>query len=94
MRIQIGELDERVTFQVEGRLVGPWVPELEHCWHKALADHPERKISVDLSGVTCVDLSGQYLLRLMQRDGVSLIGAGLVIREILNEMAGNARKGD
>ena len=44
--------------------------------------------------MTCVDQAGQYLLRLMRRDGVSLIGAGLAIRETLNEMAGNARKGD
>ena len=94
MRIQVDESGEQVRFQVEGRLAGAWVPELEHCWRAALADHPERKISVDLSGVTCVDQAGQYLLRLMRRDGVSFIGAGLAIRETLNEMTGNTRKRD
>jgi len=94
MRIQVDEAGDQVTFQVEGRLAGAWVPELELCWHAAVTDHPERKISVDLSGVTCVDQAGQYLLRLMRRDGVNLIGAGLAIRENLNGIAGNARKGD
>jgi anti-anti-sigma regulatory factor len=87
MRIQIDELGDQVILQVEGRLAGAWVPELEQCWHAALVDQPERKISVDLSGVTCVDQAGHYLLRLMRREGVKLTGAGLAIREIL-EMAG------
>jgi len=91
MKIQIDELDGRVTLQVEGRLTGAWVPELEDCWHAAITGHPERKISVDLSGVTCVDQAGQYLLRLMRRDGVILTGAGLAIRETLNELTGNSR---
>jgi anti-anti-sigma regulatory factor len=94
MRIQIDDAGDQVKLQVEGRLAGAWVPELEECWHTALADHPDRKISVDLSGVTCVDQAGQYLLRLMRRDGVSFIGAGLAIRESLNEMTGKARNGD
>jgi anti-anti-sigma regulatory factor len=88
MRIQIDQLGDQVTFRVEGRLAGAWVPELEQCWHTAVADHPERRISVDLSGVMCVDQAGQYLLRLMRRDGVTFVGAGLAIREILNEMSG------
>jgi len=94
MRIQVDEAGDEVTFQVEGRLAGAWVPELELCWHAAVTDHPERKIAVNLSGVTCVDQAGQYLLRLMRRDGVNLIGAGLAIRETLKDIAGNARKGD
>ena len=94
LRITVHNDPATRTFQLEGKLAGPWVQELEHCWHTTIAEHPDKKISVDLSGVTCVDQAGQYLLRLMRRDGVSLIGAGLAIRETLNEMAGNARKGD
>ena len=94
MRIQVDELDDSVKFQVEGRLAGAWVPELEQCWQSAVIDHPERKISVDLSGVTCVDQAGQYLLRLMSRDGVNITGAGLAIREALEQTAGGARRGD
>jgi anti-anti-sigma regulatory factor len=94
MRIQVDELDDSVKFQVEGRLAGAWVPELEQCWQSAVIDHPERKISVDLSGVTCVDQAGQYLLRLMSKDGVSITGAGLAIRETLEQTAGHARRGD
>lgn len=94
MRIQIDELGDQVTFRVEGRVTGAWVPELEQCWHAAVVDHPGRKISVDLSGVMCVDQAGQYLLRLMRRDGVTFIGAGLAIREIFNEMSGKTQRGD
>jgi anti-anti-sigma regulatory factor len=83
MKIQTRESADEMTFQIEGRLAGAWVPELEQCWHATSVDHPDRKISVDLSGVTCVDQAGQYLLRLMRRDGVSFIGTGLAMKEVL-----------
>jgi anti-anti-sigma regulatory factor len=83
MKIATRESDDELTFQIEGRLAGAWVPELEQVWHAASLDHRTRKISVDLSGVTCVDQAGQYLLRLMRRDGVSFIGAGLAMKEVL-----------
>jgi hypothetical protein len=59
-----------------------------------VVERPDRKISVDLSGVTCVDQAGQYLLRLMRKDGVSITGAGLAIRETLDQTTGIARRGD
>jgi len=83
MKIETRESGEELTVQIEGRLAGVWVPELEQCWRAASVDHPDRKISVDLSGVTCVDQAGQYLLLLMLRDGVSFIGAGLAMNEVL-----------
>jgi anti-anti-sigma regulatory factor len=94
MRIQIDESGDQITLQVEGRLAGAWAPELEQCWLAAIVDHPGSKISVDLSGVTCVDQAGQYLLRLMRRDGASLVGAGLAIRDTLDEMKCRPQKGD
>ena len=92
MRIQIEEKRDRVIFQIEGRLAGAWVPELELCWRTSVNDHPERGILVDLSSVTCVDQAGKYLLRLMRRDGVSIVGAGLAILETLNDLAGSVPK--
>jgi anti-anti-sigma regulatory factor len=91
MRIHMRELGDVVTLQVEGRLAGPWVCELEDCWHAAVANDANRKCSVDLTGVTFVDQAGWYLLKLMHRDGVTFATAGIMAQEILQQV-GSIRK--
>ena len=86
MKIQVKELDEQLTLQVEGRLAGAFVPELENCWQAARANQPDRKISVDLRNVTCVDRAGRYLLQLMHSNGVVFLRAGLAIQDILEQV--------
>jgi anti-anti-sigma regulatory factor len=86
MKVQVKELDDRLILQVEGRLAGAFVPELEKCWQTARAKQPNRKISVDLKSVICIDRAGQYLLRLMHSNGVGFQQAGLATQDILEEV--------
>lgn len=88
MKIQTKELDDQVILQVEGRLAGAFVPELEDCWQAARASQPGRKISVDLKNVTCIDRSGRYLLQLMHTNGVGFLRAGLAVQDILEQVTG------
>jgi anti-anti-sigma regulatory factor len=80
------ELDDRLTLQVEGRLAGAFVPELESCWQAARANQPNRQISVDLKSVTCIDRAGRSLLQLMYRSGVGFLRAGLAVQDILEQI--------
>jgi anti-anti-sigma regulatory factor len=86
MKIQVKEIDDRLILEVEGRLAGAFVPELEDCWQAARANDPRRKISVDLRNVTCVDRAGRYLLQLMHGNGVVFLRAGLAIQDILEQV--------
>jgi anti-anti-sigma regulatory factor len=86
MKIQMKELDDQLILQVEGRLAGAFVPELENCWQVARAERPGRKIAVDLKSVTCVDRAGRYLLQLMHGSGVDFLRAGLAVQDILEEV--------
>ena len=86
LKIQMKELDDQLTLEVEGRLSGAFVPELETCWQAARANQPNRKISVDLKSVTCIDRAGRHLLQLMHRDGVGFLRAGLAIQDILEQI--------
>jgi hypothetical protein len=88
MKIQVRELDGLLILQVEGRLAGAFVPELETCWRSARLNHPGRKISVDLKSVTCIDRAGRYLLQLMHGNGVGFLGAGLAVQDILDQVTG------
>jgi anti-anti-sigma regulatory factor len=86
MKIQTQEFDDRVVLQVEGRVAGAFVPELESCWKAARERRPAHKISVDLKNVTCIDSAGRYLLQLMHASGVGFVRAGLAIQDILEQV--------
>jgi anti-anti-sigma regulatory factor len=86
MKIQTKERDGETVLEIEGRLAGAFVPELESCWQAALRREPKRNISVDLKNVTCVDRAGRRLLEAMYSSGVRFRRAGLGIQDILEEV--------
>ena len=83
MKIQIHESSDRLIFEVQGRLAGAWVSELEDCWQKAVTMLAGRELYVDLAGLVSVDQAGRYLLRLMRTEGANLIGNDLLQQEIV-----------
>jgi anti-anti-sigma regulatory factor len=89
LKITIHEAAGSLRIELEGRLAGAWVCELEHCWRTAQASHPNRTLAIDLTGVTFIDQAGRYLLQLMHRDGVSLVGSGLMLQDILDHIRGS-----
>jgi anti-anti-sigma regulatory factor len=86
MKIQANERGEQLILEIEGRLAGVFVPELEQCWRSALAIRPQRTILVDLKHVTCVDRAGRSLLQSMHCAGVLFLGAGIAIQDILEQI--------
>jgi anti-anti-sigma regulatory factor len=89
LKITLHDATGQPCLELEGRLAGAWVCELEHCWHTAQAGHPNRTLSVDLTGVTFIDHAGRYLLQLMHRGGVRLVGSGLMVQDILDHIRGS-----
>jgi anti-anti-sigma regulatory factor len=86
MKVEIQESGDQTILQVQGRLAGAFAAELENCWRKAESSHPGRPVSVDLKNVTCVDRAGKHLLQSMYRSGVPLLGAGLAVQDILEQI--------
>lgn len=74
LRITIEEAPLAVTLRLEGKLIAPWVEDVEQCWRKALVDLGPRTILIDLSGVSFVDAEGRSLLAKMQLAGFRLAG--------------------
>jgi len=70
---------------VEGRLVGPWVTELERSWHEVKRSG---SLVVDLMGLTFVDEAGKALLHRMWHDGVELVAADCCTRALIEGMTG------
>ena len=87
LKIDTIESTSEIVFSLHGRLVGPWVDELESHWRRMQATARERPMRVDLSGVTGIDGAARYLLQLMRVKSVSLVGACLAIRASLDDEA-------
>jgi hypothetical protein len=86
---QIQEGDQ-LTIRVEGRLLGPWVDELERSWSQAAAAHGAARVQVQLVGVSFIDDAGKQLLRKMHGAGTRILAAGCLTRAIVEEVEGEA----
>jgi hypothetical protein len=62
-------------------------------WHWPHGGRQDRGASVDLTGVAFIDHAGRYLLQLMHRDGVRLVGSGLMLQDILDHIRGSTAEG-
>jgi hypothetical protein len=91
-RIHIHDCDEAASFILEGRLVGPWVRELENCWQRARAAEPRKSILVNLAEVSFVDSDGIDLLTRLCGQGISLASTGLMMGAIVEQIEKKADK--
>jgi anti-anti-sigma regulatory factor len=80
------------SFVIEGKLVGPWVKELEKCWGSVLAAEPSKTLLVNLTAVTFVDSDGRELLTRMRRRGARLVSAGCLMNAIVAEIEAEVEK--
>lgn len=81
-----------VAFELEGRLVGPWVGELERCWRSALDAPQHGPMRVDLSAVTFIDADGKALLARMYHEGAELAASGCLNKCIVEEIMQTTEK--
>ena len=86
LRIYIHDEVPVTSFVLEGKLVGPWVKELEKHWEGALAAYPSRMMLVDLADVSFIDAEGRALLARMRQKGVRLLSTGVLINAIVAEI--------
>ncbi len=87
LKITVHERTGGWRLQLEGKLAGPWVEELESCWKTAAPSLDKRTVCVDLTGVDYVDPAGRYLLALMYKEGARLVGSGCAASGIAHDIA-------
>ena len=69
------------TLKLEGKLLGPWIGELESAYGRFMV-HPDR-ICLDLSGLTFVDAEGVLVLKRLIRDGTCVVACSAFVAEML-----------
>jgi ABC-type transporter Mla MlaB component len=86
LRITVHDKPRALTFQLEGRLAGPWLRELEACWEGTLASLSQPILRVDLTGVTSVDAAGKACLAALHRQGFEFIAADCLTKGVVAEI--------
>ena len=86
LRITVHDNPQALTFQLEGRLAGPWLRELEECWQSTLARQRKPILRVDLTGVTFIDDAGKACLAAMHRQGAEFVAADCLTKAIVAEI--------
>src|SRR5215470_7588600 len=86
LRITTEKKRGKTVLSVEGRLAGPLVGTLEHCWREVHGSTPREKLFVDLCGVSFIDSAGKMLLKEIHRQGGELLAEGCMNQAIVREV--------
>jgi hypothetical protein len=85
LRITIHRNDSTETWELEGKLAGDWVKELDRCW-KASISQPGVTVHLNLKAVSYIDAEGKQLLAEMHEGGVEIKGCGCMARAVVEEI--------
>src|SRR5438270_13509726 len=86
LRITVHDNPGALTFQVEGRLAGPWVRECEECRQRTLAGRRGMAVRFDLAGVTFIDAAGTAYLAAVHRQGAEFVATDCLTKAIVAEI--------
>lgn len=92
LKITVVETPTEQRFVLYGRLVGPWIGELQRVWENLRQQRGNRSPVVDLNDVTLIDDSADRLLTAMLEQGAELVARGMANRWLIQGLkAGKTR---
>jgi hypothetical protein len=85
LKVTIKQVDSAETWELEGKLSGAWVKELERCWNER-STPPGVSLQVHLKAVSYIDAAGKQLLTEMHGRGVEIRGCGCMTKAVVEEI--------
>ncbi len=74
MKISMNDEATVATLMVEGRVVGPWATELARTWRDLWAPVRQKRLRLDLRGLTFADHQGSQIFReIVQATGAEIV---------------------
>jgi hypothetical protein len=86
LRITVHDNLESLTFQLEGRLAGPWVRALQDCWQSLPASQRKPVLRFDLTGVTFIDAAGRHFLAARRAEGAEFVAPDCMTKAVVAEI--------
>jgi ABC-type transporter Mla MlaB component len=85
-KVTVRQADDTETWDLEGKLSGEWVTELERCWRQRLTPL-NIPLEIRLKAISYIDSAGKKLLAQMHRAGVEIVGCGCMTRAVVAEIS-------
>ena len=89
LKVTIKQGGSSETWELEGKLSGDWVKELERCWRERPSPGGI-SLQVHLKAVSYIDTAGKQLLAQMHGRGVEIKGCGCMTKAVVEEITGHA----
>ena len=85
LRVTIKKDSAVETWELEGKLSGEWVSELDRLW-KQRSPQPGITIEIHLKAVSYIDPAGKQLLAEIHAQGAEIKGCGCMVRAFVEEI--------
>jgi hypothetical protein len=89
LKVTKNQADSIETWELEGKLSGDWVKELERCW-KERSSSAGVLLQIHLKAVSYIDVAGKRLLTEMHGRGVEIKGCGCMSKAVVEEITRHA----
>jgi ABC-type transporter Mla MlaB component len=89
LKVTKNQADSTETWELEGKLSGDWVKELERCW-KERSSPAGVSLQIHLKAVSYIDAAGKRLLTEMHGRGVEIKGGGCMTKAVVEEITRHA----
>jgi hypothetical protein len=90
LKVTISQVDSVESWELEGKLSGDWVAELERCWRERQPANGS-SLHVHLKAVSYIDAEGKQLLAEMHGRGVEIRGFGCMAKAVVEDIVRQAR---
>jgi hypothetical protein len=86
LKIRTVDSPDQRKLVVQGKLVEPWVGELQRTWEQGRETFEGRKLMIDLKDVTALNQHAENILMDMMRHGAQLVAGAMITRNVLHHL--------
>jgi hypothetical protein len=92
LRITVERNSNRATLKLAGKLMGPWIEELDRTWNEVTVHTLTHSVLLDLSDVTFVAPEGRKQLKSMCEKGARFKTSGCFGKGLIDEIVSACQK--
>ena len=92
LKIPIFDTPCRRQLVLEGKLIAPWVAELDTAFEKARTDLDGRDLIIEPKNLTAINQEGEELFLRLMISGVKFRGCGVFSKQVLKLLALRTRQ--
>ena len=89
LKVTSKQAESAEIWELEGKLSGDWVRELERCWRER-SSPAGISLQIHLKAVSYIDAAGKRLLTEMYGRGVEIEGCGCMTKAVVEEITRHA----